>query len=60
MELDKTEEKGPRVNLASHLLRDAYSKRFEIAVLSANLRTIRTWLSGYGPSLKNWVRLRAS
>jgi uncharacterized LabA/DUF88 family protein len=34
--VDKTEEKGSDVNLASHLLRDAYSKRFEVAVLVTN------------------------
>jgi hypothetical protein len=34
--VDKTEEKGSDVNLASHLLRDAYSKRFEVAVLITN------------------------
>lgn len=34
--VDKTEEKGSDVNLASHLLRDAYLKRFEIAVLITN------------------------
>jgi hypothetical protein len=31
--VDKTEEKGSDVNLASHLLRDAYARRFEVAVL---------------------------
>ena len=31
--VDKTEEKGSEVNLASHLLRDAFSKKFEVAVL---------------------------
>jgi len=34
--VDKTEEKGSDVNLASHLLRDAYLKRFEVAVLITN------------------------
>lgn len=34
--VDKTEEKGSDVNLASHLLRDAYLRRFEIAVLITN------------------------
>ncbi len=34
--VDKTEEKGSDVNLASHLLRNAYSKRFEVAVLVTN------------------------
>jgi hypothetical protein len=34
--VDKTEEKGSEVNLASHLLRDAFSKRFEVAVLITN------------------------
>lgn len=34
--VDKTEEKGSDVNLASHLLRDAYGKRFEVAVLITN------------------------
>jgi uncharacterized LabA/DUF88 family protein len=34
--VDKTEEKGSDVNLASHLLRDAYTKRFEVAVLITN------------------------
>jgi uncharacterized LabA/DUF88 family protein len=34
--VDKTEEKGSDVNLASHLLRDAYGKRFEVAVLVTN------------------------
>jgi len=34
--VDKTEEKGSDVNLASHLLRDAYSRRFEVAVLVTN------------------------
>jgi hypothetical protein len=33
---DKTEEKGSEVNLASHLLRDAFSKKFEVAVLITN------------------------
>jgi hypothetical protein len=34
--VDKTEEKGSDVNLASHLLRDAYGNRFELAVLITN------------------------
>lgn len=34
--VDKTEEKGSDVNLASHLLRDAYTQRFEVAVLITN------------------------
>ena len=34
--VDKTEEKGSDVNLASHLLRDAYNKAFEVAVLVTN------------------------
>jgi len=34
--VDRTEEKGSDVNLASHLLRDAYGKRFEVAVLITN------------------------
>jgi hypothetical protein len=34
--VDKTEEKGSDVNLASHLLRDAYGRRFELAVLITN------------------------
>lgn len=34
--VDKTEEKGSDVNLASHLLRDAYAKCFEVAVLVTN------------------------
>ena len=34
--VDKTEEKGSDVNLASHLLRDAFNKRFEVAVLITN------------------------
>jgi hypothetical protein len=34
--VDKTEEKGSDVNLASHLLRDAYMARFEVAVLVTN------------------------
>src|ERR1700687_3881304 len=32
----KTEEKGSDVNLASHLLRDAFLKQFEVAVLISN------------------------
>jgi hypothetical protein len=31
--VDKTEEKGSDVNLAAHLIRDAFLKRFEVAVL---------------------------
>ncbi len=34
--VEKTEEKGSDVNLASHLLRDAYGKRFEVAVIVTN------------------------
>jgi hypothetical protein len=34
--VDKTEEKGSDVNLASHLLRDAYLKRFEVSVIMTN------------------------
>lgn len=34
--VDKTEEKGSDVNIAAHLLRDAYNKRFEAAVLITN------------------------
>ena len=34
--VDKTEEKGSDVNLASHPLRDAYTKRFEVAALITN------------------------
>ena len=34
--VDKTDEKGSDVNLASQLLRDAYTKRFEVAVLITN------------------------
>jgi len=34
--VDKTEEKGSDVNLATHLLRDAFTKRFELAVLITN------------------------
>jgi len=34
--VDKTEEKGSDVNLASHLLRDAYNRNFEVAVLITN------------------------
>jgi hypothetical protein len=34
--VDKTEEKGSDVNLAAHLLRDAYARRFEVAVLITN------------------------
>ncbi|MGA2738571.1 MAG: NYN domain-containing protein [Bryobacteraceae bacterium] len=34
--VDKTEEKGSDVNLAAHLLRDAFLRKFEIAVLITN------------------------
>jgi uncharacterized LabA/DUF88 family protein len=34
--VDKTEEKGSDVNLAAHLVRDAFRKRFEVAVLITN------------------------
>jgi hypothetical protein len=34
--VDKTEEKGSDVNLASHLLREAFLKQFEVAVLISN------------------------
>lgn len=34
--VNKTEEKGSDVNLAAHLLRDAYNKKFEVAVLVTN------------------------
>jgi hypothetical protein len=34
--VDKTEEKGSDVNLASHLLRDAFLKRFHVAVIVTN------------------------
>jgi hypothetical protein len=34
--VDKTEEKGSDVNLAAHLLRDAFTKRFDVAVLVTN------------------------
>jgi hypothetical protein len=34
--VDKTEEKGSDVNLAAQLLQDAFSKRFEVAVVIAN------------------------
>ena len=34
--VDKTEEKGSDVNIAAHLLRDAYTKSFEVAVLVTN------------------------
>src|SRR5713101_5637451 len=34
--VDKTEEKGSDVNLAAHLLRDAFNKSFDIAVLITN------------------------
>ena len=32
----QTEEKGSEVNLTSHVLRDALSKKFEVAVLITN------------------------
>jgi hypothetical protein len=34
--VDKTEEKGSDVNLAAHLVRDAFQQRFEAAVLITN------------------------
>jgi uncharacterized LabA/DUF88 family protein len=34
--VEKTEEKGSDVNLASHLVRDAFHKEFEVAVLITN------------------------
>src|SRR3989442_9627776 len=34
--VDKTEEKGSDVNLAAHLVRDAFQKTFELAVLITN------------------------
>lgn len=34
--VDKTEEKGSDVNLASHLLRDAFRQAFQVAVLITN------------------------
>ncbi|MFZ3278321.1 MAG: NYN domain-containing protein [Candidatus Sulfotelmatobacter sp.] len=34
--VDKTEEKGSDVNIASHLLRDGYKGAFEVAVLVTN------------------------
>lgn len=34
--VDKTEEKGSDVNIAAHLLRDAYGKRFEVSVIVTN------------------------
>jgi uncharacterized LabA/DUF88 family protein len=34
--VDKTEEKGSDVNLATHLVRDAFQKRFDLAVLVTN------------------------
>ena len=34
--VDKTEEKGSDVNLASHLVRDAYQQAFQVAVLITN------------------------
>lgn len=36
VEVLKTEEKGSDVNLASHLLRDAYTDRFSLAVVVSN------------------------
>lgn len=35
-EVMKTEEKGSDVNLASHLLRDAYTDKFSVAVIVSN------------------------
>ncbi len=34
--VERTEEKGSDVNLASHLVRDAFRKQFEVAVLISN------------------------
>lgn len=34
--VDRTEEKGSDVNIAAHLLRDAFLRRFEVAVLITN------------------------
>src|SRR6266699_3050420 len=34
--VEKTEEKGSDVNLASHLVRDAFRQQFEVAVLITN------------------------
>ncbi len=34
--VDKTEEKGSDVNLAAHLLRDAFNRSFDVAVLITN------------------------
>jgi len=34
--VDKTEEKGSDVNLAAHLVRDAFQRRFEVAVVISN------------------------
>jgi hypothetical protein len=34
--VDKTEEKGSDVNIATHLLHEAYQKKFEVAVLVTN------------------------
>jgi uncharacterized LabA/DUF88 family protein len=34
--VDKTEEKGSDVNLAAHLLRDAFNRHFDVAVLITN------------------------
>ena len=36
MWVDKTEEKGSDVNIAAHLLNDAFNKRFDVAVLVSN------------------------
>jgi uncharacterized LabA/DUF88 family protein len=36
VEVLKTEEKGSDVNLASHLLRDAFTKKFSLAVVVSN------------------------
>lgn len=36
MWVDKTEEKGSDVNIAAHLLRDAYNHAFEVAVVVTN------------------------
>lgn len=34
--VDKTEEKGSDVNIAAHLLNDAFNKRYDVAVLVSN------------------------
>ena len=34
--VDKTKEKGSDVNLAAHLVRDAFQRAFEVAVLITN------------------------